>query len=97
MSPHDIEYAIAQDKNGPRLLTLYRYLRNNRGPKPRDTIMKWTGFPAPADQPVCAYVSFANAIMRLDQVLRGRGKSICRRDEMYWLSDKVQTEEAMPC
>lgn len=54
---------------------VYRYLRD-QGASPRDKVMHWCGFPSPRDQPVLAYVRFANSVIRLNQMLRRHGKMI---------------------
>lgn len=63
------------NQNYPRLIRLYRYLRDN-GPAHREQIIHWTGFPSPFDQPVFAYTAFARTVMRLDAVLRRHGKGV---------------------
>lgn len=85
MKPGVIEPDFGNDKT-ERLRRVYRYLRDNPGPLPREQIMHWTGFPSPRDQPICAYVEFANAVMRLDAILRRHGREVFRgNNETYWI------------
>lgn len=65
-------------KSDNRLMRLYRYLDQNEGWHHRDKIMHWTGFPSPKSQPICAYVEFANAVIRLNERLRPSGWAIDR-------------------
>lgn len=75
-----------------REIRIYRYLSQNPGWQPRDKIMHWTGFPSPKLHPVCAYVEFQNAVMRLNERLARERKEVVRwpnfsqdRSEVYQL------------
>jgi len=59
-----------------RAVRVFRYLRDNPGPQPRDKVMHWTGFPSPKVEPVGAYASFASCIMALDAALRGYDRKV---------------------
>ncbi len=67
---------------------IYKYLVDNPGAQPRDSIMRWTGF-SPAAEPIMAYVRFANAIDGLNRALTRQGVvrvagGLAAR-EHYWL------------
>lgn len=82
-----METAVVEADPFNRTVRLFRYLRDNPGPQKRDTIMHWCEFPSPKREPVCAYVEFANATMRLHRVLKQHGKSLARdaAAETYWI------------
>lgn len=54
---------------------VYNFLKD-RKPEPRDKIMHWCEFPSPRDQPILAYVAFANSVIRLNRALRWHGERI---------------------
>lgn len=61
--------------SGERMIRLYRFLRDH-GPRHRDHVMHYCGFRSPKLQPVVAYVEFANAVLRLDRILRRYGRCV---------------------
>src|SRR5690606_2920766 len=85
-----IDHAIRRSNdNWPRLIRLYRFLRDH-GPVHRDRIMHCCDFPSPERQPVCAYVEFQNAVMRIDAILRRNGRMViggARAGEVYGISE----------
>jgi hypothetical protein len=64
------------NSNFRRMMRVYRYFRDNDGWVDRDRVMHWTGFPRPSDQPVIAYVEFANTLMRLNRIIAKSGRKI---------------------
>lgn len=54
---------------------VYRYLKQY-GAVLRDRVMHFCEFPSPRDQPILAYVAFANSVIRLNRALRWHGVSI---------------------
>jgi len=79
---------LAGDDTLNRMRRVYKYLQENPKPQPRDRIMHWTGFPSPKAQPVLAYASFQNTVMRINQKLAAHGQRICggiEFGETYWL------------
>lgn len=54
---------------------VYRYLKQV-GAVPRDQLMHICEFPSPREQPVSAYVQFANSAIRLNRALRWHGEEV---------------------
>lgn len=54
---------------------VYRYLKRH-GAVLRDRVMHFCEFPSPREQPVSAYVQFANSVTRLNRTLRWHGEAI---------------------
>lgn len=67
-------------ESGMRDVQLCRFLREKANWQQRDSLMHHCGFPDPARNPVSAYVSFENAILRIDRQLRREGQRIERSD-----------------
>jgi hypothetical protein len=75
----------SRDPSG-RAQRVVTFLAANKGRQPRDKIMHWSSFPSPRDMPICAYVEFANAVMRANEALQPFGWEILRFGEDYELA-----------
>lgn len=58
-----------------RDMRVFQFLKD-RKPEPRDKIMEWCEFPSPREQPVLAYVQFANSMIRLNHALHHLGMGV---------------------
>lgn len=54
---------------------VYRHLKQH-GAVSRDRVMHFCEFPSPREQPVSAYVQFANSVIRLNRALRWHGEGV---------------------
>lgn len=74
--------ATKRDDKRQSLTRLYRFLRDKPGSH-KTNVMHWTGFDR--IDGLTEHVSFENAILRLDNLLRGHGQCVVREDHRFSL------------
>jgi hypothetical protein len=74
--------AVQRDDKRQSLTRLYRFLRDKPGSH-KAIVMHWTGFDR--IDGLTEHVSFENAILRLDNLLRGHGQRVVREDHRFSL------------